>query len=72
MEAHEPHGESIFINEFQEEDEKSVALGSDCKVFVGNLPFRIDDRELKKLFSTCGEVIGINIRKDRVTGKEKV
>ena len=41
------------------------------KVFVGNLPFTITNEELKGHFTPFGQVIGVNIRKDRSTGKCK-
>lgn len=47
---------------------------SDCnekKVFVGNLPFSADKKDLERLFSPFGTVIGVNLRLDRKTNKPK-
>jgi RNA recognition motif-containing protein len=44
---------------------------NDLKIFVGNLPFGITNEELQGLFSGHGRITGINVRKDRVTGKSK-
>ena len=41
------------------------------KIFVGNLPYKIDESEIANLFREYGEVIGVNIRKDRKTDKSK-
>lgn len=37
------------------------------KIFVGNLPFSATSDDLQKLFSCCGDIQGINIRKDPKT-----
>jgi RNA recognition motif-containing protein len=44
---------------------------NELKIFVGNLPFQISNEELESLFSQCGSITGINLRKDRTTGKSK-
>ena len=49
----------------------TLQLGNSCKIFVGNLPFKITNLELTELFITYGTVIGVNIRKDRATDKPK-
>jgi RNA recognition motif-containing protein len=41
------------------------------KVFVGNLPFTATQSDLEELFGPFGEVIGVNIREDRVTGRPR-
>jgi RNA recognition motif-containing protein len=45
-----------------------VATG---KLFVGNLPWKITEEELKDHFATCGEVYSVKIIKDRETGKSR-
>lgn len=40
-------------------------------MFVGNLPFTTTSENLADWFGAYGEVIGVNIRKDRQTGKSK-
>lgn len=41
------------------------------KVFVGNLPFKISNEDLEQLFRPFGQIIGVSIRKDRLTNKPK-
>lgn len=41
------------------------------KVFVGNLPFKTSNADLEALFRPYGEIIGVSIRKDRMTNKPK-
>jgi len=43
----------------------------DKKIFVGNLPFGVSTGQLEKLFESFGEIVGVNIRKDRMSGKPK-
>ena len=35
------------------------------KVYVGNLPFSIDDEGLKKVFATYGEIEEVSVIKDK-------
>ncbi len=41
------------------------------KVFVGNLSFSASKEEVGDLFREVGDVVGVNLREDRVTGKMK-
>lgn len=41
------------------------------KLFVGNLPFRTSEDELKQLFAEHGEVVSAKIIMDRATGRSK-
>ena len=41
------------------------------KVFAGNLPFSASREEIEELFRKVGDVKGVNLRKDRQTGKLK-
>eukprot|EP00750_Incisomonas_marina_P007695 INCI15029.1.p1 GENE.INCI15029.1~~INCI15029.1.p1 ORF type:complete len:742 (+),score=114.70 INCI15029.1:140-2365(+) len=41
------------------------------KIFVGNLDFGVEESELRELFAPFGCVQGINIRKDRRTGRPR-
>ena len=40
-------------------------------IYVGNLPYRTDENELRQAFEAYGEVTGINIIKDRFTGESR-
>ncbi|MFH1585310.1 MAG: RNA-binding protein [archaeon] len=41
------------------------------KVYVGNLPFTIDDDKLKELFSSYGDIEEANVIKDKFSGRSK-
>ena len=40
-------------------------------IFVGSLPFRLEEGELKELFEEFGEVSSVKIITDRETGRSK-
>ncbi len=40
-------------------------------LFVGNLPFSVDDRELREMFAPFGEVTRAVVGTDRATGRSK-
>jgi cold-inducible RNA-binding protein len=41
------------------------------KLFVGSLPWAVDDQKLGDLFSTFGTVISAVVLKDRMTGRSR-
>lgn len=41
------------------------------KLYVGNLPFSVDDEELKNLFSEYSSVTNVQLISDRETGRSK-
>ncbi|MDI7261852.1 MAG: RNA-binding protein [Thermodesulfobacteriota bacterium] len=41
------------------------------KIYVANLPLQTSEPELKALFSNAGDVMSVNIVKDRQTGQPK-
>lgn len=41
------------------------------KLFVGNLPFRISEEEVRELFLQYGEVHSVRLINDRETGKPR-
>jgi RNA recognition motif-containing protein len=41
------------------------------KLYVGNLPFRATEEEVKSLFAQYGEVLSVNIINDRETGRPR-
>lgn len=41
------------------------------KIFVGGLPFRLDDSALKEAFATFGEVSSAKIITDKFTGRSR-
>jgi len=40
-------------------------------IFVGNLPYKVNENAIKGLFKDCGNVMDVRIAKDRDTGKVK-
>ncbi len=41
------------------------------KLYVGNLPFRTTEEELRALFSQAGTVVSVALIKDRDTGRSR-
>lgn len=41
------------------------------KLFVGGIPFRMTDEELREAFSQAGEVVSVFIPMDRQTGRPR-
>lgn len=41
------------------------------KLFVGSLPWSVDDNKLRELFSQYGEVLKADVVKDRETGRSR-
>jgi len=41
------------------------------KLFVGGIPYRMSDEELRQLFSQAGEVVSVFIPMDRETGRPR-
>ena len=41
------------------------------QIYAGNLPYKIKEEELKKLFEAHGEVSSVKIVTDRETGRSK-
>lgn len=41
------------------------------KLYVGNLPWSVDDNKLKEMFSEFGNVTSANVIKDKFSGRSK-
>ena len=41
------------------------------KIYVGNLPFSVDDKKLEELFSQYGNVEDVQVIKDKFSGRSK-
>jgi RNA recognition motif-containing protein len=41
------------------------------KIYVGNLPWTVDDEKLESMFSTYGEVAEATVIKDKFSGRSK-
>uniref|UniRef100_A0A914LEG1 RRM domain-containing protein n=1 Tax=Meloidogyne incognita TaxID=6306 RepID=A0A914LEG1_MELIC len=40
-------------------------------IFVGNISYDVNEEEIKKIFSACGQIIGFRLMYDRDTGRPK-
>ncbi len=45
--------------------------GNKMKIYVGNLPFSVDDEKLRELFSSYGEIGESTVIKDKFSGRSK-
>jgi len=41
------------------------------QVYIGNLPYRVSERDLKEYFSDYGRIVDLRVVKDRKTGRSK-
>ncbi|KAJ8667222.1 hypothetical protein QAD02_008884 [Eretmocerus hayati] len=44
---------------------------SECSVFVGNLPWRATEDDLRPIFGEIGPLVSVNIIRDRETGRSR-
>lgn len=49
----------------------SSTLVQFMKIYVGNLPWRVDDAELSSMFTPHGSVISASVVMDRETGRSR-
>lgn len=42
-----------------------------CSVFVGNIPYEVDEEQLRKVFSTVGPIVSLRLMYDKVTRQPK-
>ena len=50
---------------------KTRVIANKCKVFVGNVSYRVKSRELKEFFSTFGKVVYAEIITDHKTKRSR-
>lgn len=41
------------------------------KLYVGNLPYQVDENELQQLFARCGGVESVTVMRDQATGRAR-
>jgi nucleolin len=51
------------------EPKKAKVEGANTRVFLGNLPFTIDDDQIKTVFKDAGDIVDVHWVTDRQTGK---
>lgn len=49
----------------------SADAGEQSQLYVGNLAYRVHERDLRKLFASYGEITQIRVVKDRRSGRSK-
>ena len=54
-----------FLSTYEEDASENKTL------YVGNLPYRANESDVKHLFSQYGEVIAVRLMKDKRTGKRR-
>lgn len=48
---------------------KAESVSTDCRIFLGSLPFKITEELLRETFTKCGEILDIYWITDKNTGK---
>ncbi len=48
-----------------------INIDMNTKLFVGNLPFSIDEKGLEEIFTPSGTVVSVSIPTDRETGRKR-
>lgn len=41
------------------------------KLYVGNLPYQVDEAQLQQLFEQCGSVESVTVMRDQATGRAR-
>ncbi|MBV7263523.1 RNA-binding protein [Photobacterium sp. WH24] len=60
-----------YLNTKQDENMMGDENQSSKTLYVGNLPYRANESEVKDLFSEYGEVFAVRLMKDKRTGKRR-
>ena len=59
----------------QVDSEHKQVIKGEClcptKIFIGNVPYDVKERELLELFAPCGRIVSLEITRDPETGKSK-
>ena len=62
----------IFI--IRRVNRRRASSGSDLvneQIYIGNLPYRVSERDLRDYFSGYGQIVDLRVVKDRKTGRSK-
>ncbi|MGX9419397.1 RNA recognition motif domain-containing protein [Vibrio sp. WJH972] len=52
-------------------EQESSESGSTTTLYIGNLPYKANETNVKELFSEYGEVFAVRLMKDKKTGKRR-
>ena len=66
-----PTSSATLIQKAEEFCRKTRVVANKCKVFVGNVSYRVKSRELKEFFTSFGKVIYAQIITDRVKKRSR-
>lgn len=69
--ATNPEQPGALLQKAEEFCRKTRVVANKCKVFVGNVGYRVKSRELKEFFSSFGKVIYAEIITDRKTKRSR-
>ncbi|RDX75942.1 hypothetical protein CR513_44123, partial [Mucuna pruriens] len=66
----------VAVSEVEQEEDTfsdgdSPSFSPDLKLFVGNLPFRVDSAQLAELFESAGNVEVVEVIYDKTTGRSR-
>ena len=66
-----PTSSATLIQKAEEFCRKTRVVANKCKVFVGNVSYRVKSRELKEFFTSFGKVICAQIITDRMKKRSR-
>ena len=61
----------VLLQKAEEFCRKTRVIANKCKVFVGNVSFRVKSRELKEFFSSFGKIIYAEIITNRMNKRSR-
>ena len=50
---------------------RALSVPANEQVYIGNLPYRANESDLREFFSTYGRIVDVRVVKDRKTGRSK-
>ena len=61
----------FILMPYRNEDDFDDSRASSKTIYVGNLPYRANEHDVKMLFEEHGEVFAVRLMKDKRTGKRR-
>lgn len=61
----------LVVNPYIQKEDDILNMEQKNKLYVGNLPFAVDDNQLKEIFSKFGEVVEAIVIKNKFNGRSK-
>jgi RNA-binding motif protein, X-linked 2 len=66
-----PEGASWYLVQFNQTDNRHDDFKDSAYIFVGGIPYELTEGDVICVFSQFGEILDINLVRDRETGKSK-